>query len=240
MQPHCRGKNIYQVDYPVEFTYLPIQAKYEVWLLFTGRLNLLLPLLHAKKTPIFAHEYMAYCHHWGGRLWNISLQNLQSSFHQPCPTSHQTPWQLQPSPHPCPVARCLISFLESLRRLRRTHGDCVHCTPLGPHAACPGQPRCCPHHDQSFGQHHLPAPSTVLVSAVAAFAEGTVLLAASPHKRQETEENKTFLATSQLSPSRVQGLNFWVIRNQRHHLRREEGTLSAEGIFHVGWWWGNY
>ena len=77
---------------------------------------------------------------------------------------------------------------------------CVRCTPLGPHqqpASVPGpalcHSRCCPHRDQHFGHHHLLAPSTVLVSTVAPFAEVTVLLAASPHKKQETEENKTIL-----------------------------------------------
>lgn len=50
-------KNVYRVDYPAMFTYLSIYSKYEVWFLFTGGLNLLLPLLHAKRCP-YTHAQM--------------------------------------------------------------------------------------------------------------------------------------------------------------------------------------
>lgn len=76
---------------------------------------------------------------------------------------------------------------------------CAHCAPLGPHqqpALAPGPALChsccCPHRDQHYG-HHPFRPQHCASLNCCCIAEITVLLAASPHKKQETEENKTIL-----------------------------------------------
>lgn len=77
-------------------------------------------------------------------------------------------------------------------------------------------------------------PAPLVVSTVAEFAEAADTSVATPLEKQEKEENKTLLGTSQFSPSRVQGLNSWLIWSLEDTASGgKEGALSAEGIFQL-------
>lgn len=154
------------------------------------------------------------------------------------------PWHLQPSSHPCHVAK--MSHL--LPGAWDTYTvDVPVCTALSPGALpsaglAPGL--LCATVAAALLQWPL-WPSSPFMPPALCWSQlllhcwaATVLLAL-PTKSKKQRKTKPFLATSQLSPSRVQGLNSWVI-SQRHLHLREWGTLSAEGIFQVGWWWENH
>lgn len=85
------------------------------------------------------------------------------------------PWHLQPSSHPCHVARCLIYFLEPVRYLHGTDDGPVHTALLwGPTSSRPWRlALLCATVAAALTVTStmaiiLSAPSTVLVSTVAA------------------------------------------------------------------------
>lgn len=151
------------------------------------------------------------------------------------------PWHLQPSSHPCHVARCLIYFLE---RVRYLHGadDGPVCTALlwGPTISRPGAWPC------SVPQLLLPSPWPALWPSspfrpqhcarlnCCCIAEITVLLAASPHKKQETEENKTifgYQSALSFKSSRSEFLGYKESKTPPQERRRD---LVSRG--HISGW----
>lgn len=109
------------------------------------------------------------------------------------------PWHLQPSSHPCHVARCLIYFPGRSEILPHVLTMAL-CAALlwGPTISRPGAWPCS--HAAvaaaltmtSAGHHHLSAPQHCARLNCCCIAEITVLLAASPHKSKKQGKTKLF------------------------------------------------